>query len=65
MNICIDLSLLSFLNYFRNTPLLVAQKVEKPMSNFVDKLIEFGEDKVKEALDNVTSEPKPNPPLPR
>ncbi len=35
------------------------------MSNFVDKLIEFGEDKVKEALDNVTSEPKPNSPLPR
>ena len=44
----------------------MAQKVEKPMSNFVDKLIEFGEDKVKEALDDVTSEAEvPNPPVTR
>ncbi len=52
---------------FRNTPSFsVAQKVEKPMSNFVDKLIEFGEDKVKEALDDVTSEAEvPNPPVTR
>ncbi len=36
------------------------------MSNFVEKLIKFGDDKVKEALDEVThGAAVPKPPVPR
>lgn len=63
--LCKNLSLIITANHiFRSQPepeplSMIAEKLEEPVSNFVDKLIKFGEEKVNMALGSVNT---PQPP---